>query len=339
MRLKTALALLFSLAALLPAQAQDCVGRNLLDDLPAETREQLDAAVEAVPYHRGLLWRASKGDQRITLVGTYHFQDPRHDAMMQRLEPAFADAAALLVEAGPEEEAQLSEALSRDPSLTVVVDGPTLPERLTPDEWAMLSDAMAARGVPAVLAAKMQPWYVSMMLSISPCVLRGVAENGDVRGLDDLLIEQAEEIDLPVQALEPWDTVFTLFSDLTQAQEEDMIRATLPAAQYADDYAVTMSEAYFGADVWAIWEFGRFDAYDNSGLNRAEVDAQMALAKSRLMDARNESWIAPLEQAAGRAAAEGRSVLAGFGALHLPGEEGVLRLLERRGWTIERLDG
>ena len=63
----------------------------------------------------------------------------------------------------------------------------------------------------------------------------------------------------------------------------------------------------------------------------------MALAQERLMDRRNRAWIAPLTQAAEAAAPKGTEVVAAFGALHLPGEEGVLRLLERDGWTVRRV--
>ncbi|AUH34839.1 TraB/GumN family protein [Paracoccus tegillarcae] len=328
----------WSVPASAQTSASDCVGNNLIDALPSETRAHLRNAVEDVPYHRGLLWRATKDDQHMTLIGTYHFPDPRHDATMARLQAPLRDAALVMVEAGPDEEARLAEALAEDPSLTVITDGPTLPERLTTQEWQALSEAMAERGTPAVITSKLRPWFVSMMLGISPCMLRGINADGGVHGLDSMLIERADAMDVPVRALEPWDTVFSLFGDLTAEQEEDMIRATLPAAQYADNYAVTLTEAYFDADVWTIWEFGRFDAYENSGLSKAEVDEQMALTQTMLMDARNESWIAPLEQAAAEAAEQGRGVVAGFGALHLPGERGVLRLLQQNGWTIERLD-
>lgn len=335
-RIFAALAATFCLTQ--PALAQTCAGQNLMDQLSAEKRAQIEAAVTDIPHRRGLLWQATKGDQRITLVGTYHFQDPRHQAMLDRLQPALDDAAILMVEAGPEEEAKLTEALASNPALTVVVDGPTLPERLSGEEWDILSDAMDDRGIPAFLAAKMQPWYVSMMLGISPCMIRTAATDGKFSGLDHLLVAEAEKRGLPVRALEPWDTVFTLFADLTPAQEEDMIRATLPAAQYADDYAVTLADAYFDADVWTIWEFGRFDAYDNSDLSRAEVDEQLALAQTKLMDNRNASWIGPLTLAAEAAAARNKGVVAGFGALHLPGDQGVLHLLEIEGWRVQRLD-
>lgn len=329
---------LWAAAAPVAASAAGCAGTNLFEAMTPAQRAEIDTAVADVPYHQGLLWRASKGDRWITLVGTYHFGDARHDAMLARLEPAIARAAAVFVEAGPDEERRLTEALAADPTLMVDPVGPTLPERLDDSDWKLLSEAMAERGTPAVITSKLRPWYVAMMLGISPCMMEQMGEGG-TQGLDHLLIAQAEAQEVPVRALEPWDTVFTLFRDLTPQQEIEMIRAALPAAAHADDYAVTLTEAYFSGDVWAIWEFGRFDAYRNSGLTRGQVDAQMKLAQDQLMDRRNQGWIAPLTSGASQAAAQGKGIVAGFGALHLPGERGVLRLLEQDGWVIERLDG
>ena len=326
-------------AAVGTAAVGQCVGTNLIEALPQDSRARIEAAVADVPYHRGLLWQARRGDAVITLVGTYHFADPRHQRMMDRLEDILPDAQALYVEAGPKEEARLTRALSDDPTLMVATEGPTLPERLSPEEWQILSNAMADRGTPSVMTAKLRPWYVALMLGVSPCMLNA-AQAGDIAGgLDHLLTDRAGELGVPVRALEPWDTVFTLFADLTPEQELDMIRASLTAASYADDYAVTLTDAYFGGDVWTIWEFGRFDAYQNSGLSKEAVDQQMEFAQTQLMDQRNENWIAPLEQGADRAARAGKGIVAGFGALHLPGKHGVLRLLEDRGWQIRRLDG
>ncbi len=337
-RLAGLFCLLMPVALAAPLSAA-CVGTNLIKALPAPQRAEIDTAIRDVPHHQGLLWRATKGDQVITLVGTYHFGDPRHQAMLDRLRPVLADSAALYVEAGPDEEARLTSALAADPSLMVDTTGPTLPERLDDAEWQQLSAAMADRGTPAVMTSRMRPWYVAMMLGISPCMLAEVAASGQTGGLDHLLIQQAQAQNLPVRALEPWDTVFTLFRDLTPAQEIDMIRTALPAAAHADDYAVTLTDAYFSGDVWAIWEFGRFDAYRNSGLSAAQIDGQMQMAQTQMMDRRNQAWIAPLTTGAAQAAALNKGIVAGFGALHLPGEQGVLRLLQNDGWTVTRLDG
>lgn len=329
-----ALATLCALVLATAAGAADCTGRDLIADLPAGERAQLDRAVAATPYPQGIFWRATRGEARIEIAGTYHFPDPRHEATVARMAPLIAQSGALLVEAGPDEEKALTDHLSRDPALMVDPTGPTLPQRLGDRDWHAVAQAVEQRGVPAILASRMRPWYVAMLLGLSPCMLDQAQDLAGRQGLDHRLVDHARGEGVPVLALEPWDTLFTIFRDLTPEEEEDMIRAALPAARLADDYAATSLEAYFRGDIWQVWEFGRLDAHENSGLPSGAVDRQMQLAEDRLMTRRNRSWIGPLTRAAEAAAAEGKPVVAAFGALHLPGETGVLRLLEAEGWTI-----
>lgn len=317
------------------AQATVCEGRDLIAAMPEAQRAAMRAETDAQPYGVGLVWTATRGEARILLIGTYHFYDARHDALMAQAMPVLADADALLVEAGPDEEARLRDALLRDPALMFDADGPTLPERLDAAEWDELSAALAARGMPAVMASRLRPWYVAVMLGISPCMVGQMAAGGGGGvGLDHMLMRAAGAADVPVRAMEPWDTVFTLFAGLTPDEEVDMIRAALPAARLADDYAATMANAYFEGRAWDIWVFSRMEAEAHSGLSAEAIAAQMALTESAMLEARNRAWIAPLTEAAEAAARDGKPVVAGMGALHLPGEAGVLRLLEADGWTI-----
>lgn len=334
MAMKLWLALVFMLLGLVSAGA-DCVGRNLITAAPQDMRARIAQASAQVPHHQGLIWQARRGAAQITLIGTYHFGDPRHDRLMARIAPLLAEAGALYVEAGPDEQARLDHALASDPSLIMQPGGPGLPERLSKAEWQALSQAMALRGLPPAAVARLRPWFVTAMLGLSPCMM---ASGADAHGLDQRLIAGAQEKSIPIHALEPWNTLFSLFDQMTSAQEIDLIRATLPTAAYADDYAATLADAYFAGRVWDIWEFGRFDAYLTSGFSPQDVDAQLDLLRGTLMDSRNRAWIAPLTEGAERAARQGKGILAGFGALHLPGEQGVLRLLERQGWQVSPLE-
>lgn len=322
-------------AAAAAAGAAPCVGRNLFDTMAPERRAEIAAASARIPYATGTLYQATRGNAHMLLVGTYHFTDPRHAATVAWIAPRIAAADRLLVEAGPDEEKRLQARLKAEPMLMADPTGPTLPERLDPAVWAELSQVLQDRDIPAVIASRLRPWYVATMLGVSPCVLRELRAQGDESpGLDKLLIGAAQDNGVPVQALEPYDTVFTLFQNMSPDEEIDMILAALPAAGRADDYTTTTAEMFAQGRVWDLWEFGRMDAYDNSGLDRAEVDRQVALAQEQLMDGRNRNWVGPLTRAADTAAARGKGVVAAFGALHLPGENGVLRLLERDGWTI-----
>ena len=50
------------------------------------------------------------------------------------------------------------------------------------------------------------------------------------------------------------------------------------------------------------------------------------------MITRNQAWIKVIEDVAAKGPA-----LVAFGALHLSGDQGVLQLLEQRGFTLRRL--
>lgn len=323
------LALASALAFLaLPAHAQ-CAGTNLLDEMAPEKRAGLTAAADAVPFPRGNYWRATRGDQEITLVGTYHFDDPRHVPVLDSIRPKITSATTVLVEAGPDEEAALLDLMARDPSKMVIMDGPTLLEQLPPDVWSQLSEALSQRGVPGFMAAKLQPWYVVVMLSLPPCA---IAQMQDPKGLDGLVIDTALDAGVPVRGLEPFDTVFSIFDRMTREEMVAMIQSTLAVEDRSEDYAATLADSYFAGESRIIWEYLRNVSYGLPSYTPAQVDAEFARMEELLMNARNRSWIPVLTGAA----AEG-PVFAAFGALHLSGEEGVLNLLQQEGFTLERL--
>lgn len=321
--------LLFGLAGLaMPAVAQ-CVGQNLLESLPKTEEAALIARSHAVPFAQGNFWRATKDGQEITLIGTYHMDDSRHGETMARLDPVLERARVVLVEAGPAEMAALKSRLAAEPELMVITQGPTLPEQLDPALWDKLSAALRLRGVPPFVAAKMQPWYLSMMLSIPPCALEVMGED---RGLDAQVIAAATARGLPVRALEPYDTLFGIFGAMEQADQLSMVTASLALEDQSEDMSVTMAEAYFAEEPRLIWEFSRAQALTLDGASPERVAHEFAVMEAAMMTTRNRAWIPVLTEAA-----TAGPVLAAFGALHLSGQDGVLALLQAEGFTIERL--
>lgn len=75
----------------------------------------LRQTAEAAPFAVGNFWHATKGADEITVVGTYHLTDSRHDAALAALAPMLNDATALLVEAGPSEEAAIKTYVAQHP--------------------------------------------------------------------------------------------------------------------------------------------------------------------------------------------------------------------------------
>ncbi len=307
-----------------------CQGKNLIASLSDQDRAALTAAADAVPFPRGMFWRATRGTAIVHLIGTYHFDDPRHAPTFARLEPLIAHATTVLVEAGPDEQKALFAHMARDPSVMVITDGPTLPEMLPEADWQALADAMRARSMPPFMAAKFRPWYVSMILSTPACDMENMTAS--TGGLDAMVIKAAQQARIPIRALEPYDTIFSIFGALTQDEQISMIRSTLAMEPMAADYAVTLADSYFAEEGRLLWEFTRFKALSVPGETPETVARDFSRMEEVLMAARNRAWIPVIDETSRQG-----PVLVAFGALHLSGAEGVLALLERAGFVIERL--
>jgi len=315
---------------ILPGHAMaDCAGTDLIAALPPETAAALDRAALLAPYAQGNLWRATRGTLTVHLVGTYHLDDPRHAATLARIDPLIAEAATLLVEAGPAEEAALAERVAREPGIMLITDGATLPELLSAPDWQALSQAMRDRGIPPFMAAKFRPWYLSMLLGIPACDMDRISARG---GLDGLIIEAAVARGVPVKALEPYDTLFGLFEGMSQADQLTMVQTALAMEPAAADMSITLAEAYFAENSRHLWEFLRLQTLALPGADPDAVTRDFAMMEDALMIRRNRAWIAVIEAEAARG-----PLLVAFGALHLSGEQGVLALLEAQGFTLQRL--
>ncbi len=307
-----------------------CVGQNILESLPAADRTAIQARTDAVPYAQGNFWRASKGDREVTIIGTYHLGDPRHAATLDVVAPLIAKAATVLVEAGPEEEAALMARMASDPSGMIINSGPSLMQQLPPEDWARLKKAMEERQIPGFMAAKFQPWYISILLSMPPCAMAAMAEKD---GLDFSVIAAAEAAMVPVRALEPYDTVLTLFGGMPAEAQIEMVQTSLVMEDRAADASITLADAYFAENSRVVWELMQVQALDLPGYTPERIQLEFGMMEELLMNARNRAWIPVIE-----AAADAGPVFVAFGALHLSGDEGVLNLLAANGWVLERLE-
>lgn len=325
-RLLIALLLSFLAAG---AAAARCAGADLRETLDAGQRAALAAAVAGTPFAEGNRWRATRGARRIDILGTIHLSDPRLDPVMARHAPAVAAADLVLVELSAADEAALQEELAADPARLLLPGAATLPGLMDEANWQLLSAAIRARGLPPAMAARMQPWYLSLQLAIPPCALPEIAAGA--RGLDHRVIAAARAAGVPVRSLEPYDTLFALFADAPlEEQVEMLLLGVMPVSDTEDAFTTTI-EAYFDETHAEGWEMARLVARRALDLPPAEIDAIFAEMEARLLAERNRAWIEVIE------AAEGDRLFLAFGAAHLFGEDGVLALLERAGYTLTRL--
>jgi hypothetical protein len=326
-RLAAGLLALMTLAAPLEAA---CAGRDLAPGMTPEQRAAVAERLAATPHASGNHWRARRGAAVLHLIGTLHLSDPRLAAPAARLRPVIAGADLLLVEMAGADRAGFEAEMARRPEMMVLAEG-SLPDLLPEAEWQALSSALRARGLPPLMGARMQPWLISMLMAVPPCL---DAASAGRNGLDARLEAQAAEAGVPVRSLEPPQTAFRIFAEMPMAMQLAMVRATLVGRAAAEDLFETMLRAYFAEAHAEILATSAVLGAEASPLSAAESAAITTLMEERLLAERNHRWLPVLLQALEDH--EG-PVVAAFGAGHLSGEEGVLRLLEAEGFTLERL--
>ena len=311
-----------------PVAAQ-CAGNDLRDTLGPDEQARLEAALTDVPFPQGNHWKATREDATIHLIGTMHLADPRLEGPVERLQDTVESADLLLLEMTDEDEAALQQRLSTDPSILLMSDA-SLPDLLSDDQWATMSDALSARGLPPFMAARFQPWYVSVVLAVPPCAAITELSAG---GMDARIEEIAKSAGIPRAALEDVNTIFDVFADQPRDVQVDMMLSALVDPVISEDLFATLLASYFDeahAEGWAVSAIlaERYSPIDTS--SAADIFATME--KELLID-RNRAWIPVLLDAA----KSNDVVVAAFGAAHLPGENGILALLQSEGFTLEQL--
>ncbi|MDP5362384.1 MAG: TraB/GumN family protein [Paracoccaceae bacterium] len=324
-----AAAICLALLTGLPAAAQ-CVGDSYLDQLTDGQQAALEQAVQNMPFAEGLLWTATQGARTLTIIGTMHIYDPRLEEIRAKVSEPVTKADIILLEATPEEEAQLQDLLVTDPGRLFIVDGPTLPDLLDEATWTLIADAATQRGIPAFMAAKMQPWYLSLMLAIPSCAMSDMVAGAS--GLDHMISADATAAGVPLQALEPYTTLFDIFQSDSIAEQVDLLRVNLLAPDLQQKMFVAMLDRYFAEDIGRLWEMSRIALEDVPGLDPAEGAAMFTEMQDALLDQRNRNWIPVITDAA----QTHDNIVIAVGAAHLIGDQGILRLLENEGWTITR---
>ena len=304
-----------------------CEGRDLRADMSTQAKEELQRAVEGVPYPDGNHWIATKGDTVLHLIGTLHINDPRMGAVIDRLTPALSEVDAFYFEVTQDEMNVFEQNLAKDLSPVLITSGPTLIDLLPEEDWAALSAALAERGIPGWMGAKMRPWFIGMMLGVPPCLI----EDPDAQyGMDARLADVATEYGIPQYSLERIEDVMAMFDSYSlEEQVQSLIRLS-GALQGNDDQLATMANAYLEEKHAEIIQLARLQGMEQSGLDPDAFDAEWQGFEQNLLVQRNTYWMEHILSISDQTA-----VIA-VGAGHLSDHHGLLKLLEQAGYSLSR---
>lgn len=309
-----------------------CNGHDLRTDLSPEEQRQIATRVAQIPFAEGNHWIARNETRTIHLIGTVHIASAQLEPLVQTLTPVIRTSDVLLLESTPGEISAMQVHLSKNPQLTFITSGPTLIDRLPAGDWNILAEKAHEAGIPTWMAAKMRPWFLATALSLPPC-LRSDPDTED--GLDKRLARVAKAADIPMGSLEdPLDVIRMLDSDPLDEQLRQMrpYIALIGGGEDGENGIATMLAAYFDERVAEYLEITRSEFMTGSAVPKAQAEAIWSRFMDRLLKKRNTAWLPVIQSH------PAQNMVIAVGALHLPGEYGLLNLLSNQGYSVTRAE-
>ncbi|OJF96469.1 TraB/GumN family protein [Pararhizobium antarcticum] len=324
------IAVLFSVA---PAKAQEasCGGNNLVDALklsdPAKFAA-LEKEAAAVPNGRGTFWKIEKtGIAPSYLLGTMHVTDPRVLAMPEGAETAYAQSATVIVESDEiVDDRKAAAALMMRPDLTMFPDGKSIQDFLDDTQEDKLAADLKQRGIPLTLVAKMKPWIIASFVALPACEMSRKAAGASF--LDKKLAEDALQNGKALKGLETLVEQLKAMDALPIAFHLEALIETLALGDTIEDVMSTTTDLYLSGEIGMIMPMMKAVAEKKS----ANSDAGYADFEQRIIIDRNE-----VMATRARPILDTGNVFMAVGALHLPGEEGVIELLRKEGFKVTRI--
>ncbi len=260
-------------------------------------------------FGRGLLWKIeSPGREASYLFGTMHSADPRVTDVHQSVRDALNSASSFTMELlfNGASISSMAEAMffAKGQSLRAAVGG---------ELFEQTKQAMADHGFPTRGLDSKKPWVVIMMLN-TPAAEPGLA-------LDLLLQLEATLQGKPTFGLETIEEQIGVFNDMSIEDQVTLLRHAVRIHGEITREFERLVQIYRSGDLNGLVELVR-------GYKDEEGGAYDAMLE-RLLTRRNHVMV---ERMAPRLK-EGNAFIA-VGAAHLPGESGLLDLLDRAGYRV-----
>ena len=270
--------------------------------------------VEATPA----IWKVQGAHETVYLFGTVHVMKPNVHWQTPVVMDAFRKSGTLYLEIADVTDTAAVQPLIMKYGMDMAHP---LSGKISKDDTARLDEAAKSMGMPGEqMFEPMQPWLVTMTLSVLPMLKSGYAADS---GIDAVLLGDAKQDGKKVEGLETAEQQVHLLADFPLEQQVAMLHeelGQLPDSQSRTEETVT------------DWVHGDVDKI--ASVEDGDLRAKHPELYKRLVVERNTRWADELAKLL--ASDTPGTVFVAVGAAHLAGPDSVEKLLEAKGFKVVR---
>ena len=244
------------------------------------------------------------------LYGTFHLVCPNDLILSDALKKATADAQQLYLEIDMDDP-NLQSSMMQGMMLT---GGKTMKDLMSADDYTVVDSYLQKKsgmGLAQVGGLKPIALYSFMMMGVLGC---------QPVSYDLTLMQMATKDKKEILGLERLEDQLALFDKIPLEKQVSMLAEMARKPDEVQKELANLLTAYKAQDLAGMIKQMKESKYDG-GLDDFEAD---------LLDKRNQNWIPVIEKAA-----KDKPTLFAFGAGHLGGDKGVIKLLRDKGYAVK----
>ncbi|MEW5832682.1 MAG: TraB/GumN family protein [Campylobacterota bacterium] len=268
-------------------------------------------------YGASSVWKATKGGQTLYVGGTIHILRSGDFPLPPEFDRAFARSDAVVFET------DLQSTLSA-PFATEMARHMLLPDRenlagvLKPSTYAAMQEYLSSQGEDIRRYERLRPWAAATMMAQKRLAQEGIDESGvDAYYARRALAERKETrfLETPAEQL-------ALIVRMGEGEEDELILQTIHEMR-------SLSESV----EWLVCEWREGKTKRIEGELVDAMKAQSPNMYREILEKRNRAWLPRLTEWS----KEGKTLFILVGTMHLLGDDGLLRGLEKEGYSITPL--
>ena len=194
-------------------------------------------------------------------------------------------------------------------------DNQTLKDLLNEEDYKLVQDHFQEIGLPLFMFERIKPMFLTVMASgdMSPTAM----SSGEMLSYEMEIMKLAEAGEKKMGGLESMEFQMSVFDSIPYDAQAQMLVESIKAADAGDEEFAEMIKLYKNQDIQGMVEM-------------MGGDEGIAEYEDLLLNTRNQNWIPVMGEMM-----DEQPTFFAVGAGHLGGEQGVVALLRKEGYTVK----
>ncbi len=269
---------------------------------------------------KSLLYKVSSETSTVYILGSIHLAKQELYPLDKTIRQAYSNSDVLVVELDAESQESVRAMQKAMVQLGMYPRGKSLKTELTPKTYMQLQMYAAKTGMSLQTLEQMRPWVVMLQLSVMEMMRLGYSPE---LGIDKHFVDRAKEDKKSILALETIDEQMALLSRDDKGYQDQLLRYTLESMSEIEPMLNTLFISWKNGDAKAIEKMFLLSMQDDAELN--EIYEALITQRNHKMTKKIEGYLKT-----------DRDYFVVVGAGHVVGQEGIVDLLEKRGYQLSQ---